>query len=50
MGSCRFWLGWAQEVAAIMPLPQETWRQARHELEPFLKEQPDIMASLAISR
>jgi serine/threonine protein kinase/Tfp pilus assembly protein PilF len=40
-GELRFWLGWAQEVAGDHAAAQETWRQARIELEPFLKEQPD---------
>jgi TolB-like protein/class 3 adenylate cyclase/Tfp pilus assembly protein PilF len=37
----RFWLGWAQEVAGDHAAAQRTWRQARSELESFLKEQPD---------
>jgi len=49
-GELRFWLGWAQEVAGDHNAAHETWRQARSELEPFLKEQPDIIALLAISR
>jgi len=40
-GELRFWLGWAQDVAGNHAAAQETWRQARIELEPFLKEQPD---------
>jgi tetratricopeptide (TPR) repeat protein len=40
-GELRFWLGWAQEVAGDHATAQETWRQARSELEPFLKEQPE---------
>ena len=40
-GELRFWLGWAQEVAGDHAAAQETWRQARRELEPFLKEQPE---------
>src|SRR5437660_7112129 len=40
-GELRFWLGWAQEVADDHAAAQETWRQARSELEPFLKEQPE---------
>jgi TolB-like protein/class 3 adenylate cyclase/Tfp pilus assembly protein PilF len=40
-GELRFWLGWAQEVAGDHPAAQESWRQARSELEPFLKEQPE---------
>jgi TolB-like protein/Flp pilus assembly protein TadD len=39
-GELRFWLGWAQEVAGDHAASQETWRQARSELESFLKEQP----------
>jgi TolB-like protein/Flp pilus assembly protein TadD len=37
----RFWLGWAQEVAGDHVGARESWRQARSEMEPFLKEQPD---------
>jgi TolB-like protein/class 3 adenylate cyclase/Tfp pilus assembly protein PilF len=40
-GVLRFWLGWAQEVDGDHVGAQETWRQARRELEAFLKEQPD---------
>src|SRR5947207_3815207 len=32
-GELRFWLGWAQEVAGDHAAAQETWRQARSELE-----------------
>jgi serine/threonine protein kinase/Tfp pilus assembly protein PilF len=39
-GELRFWLGWAQEVAGDSAAAQESWRQARGELESFLKEQP----------
>src|SRR6478752_494878 len=39
-GELRFWLGWAQEVAGDSAAAQESWRQARGELEAFLKEQP----------
>jgi TolB-like protein len=38
-GELRFYLGWAQEVAGDHAAAQESWRQARSELEPFLKEQ-----------
>jgi len=41
IGELRFWLGWAQEVGGDHIAAQESWRQARNELEPFLKEQPD---------
>jgi tetratricopeptide (TPR) repeat protein len=40
-GELRFWLGWAQEVGGDQAGAQESWRQARSELEPFLKEQPE---------
>ncbi len=40
-GELRFWLGWAQEVAGDHDAAQESWRQARSELESFLKEQPE---------
>ena len=40
-GELRFWLGWAQEVAGDDAGALESWRQARSEMEPFLKEQPD---------
>jgi tetratricopeptide (TPR) repeat protein len=38
-GVLRFWLGWAQEVAGDHAAAQESWRKARSELDPFLKEQ-----------
>ena len=40
-GELRVWLGWAQEFAGDHTSAQESWRQARSELEPFLKEQPE---------
>jgi len=40
-GALRFDLGWAQEVAGDHAAAQESWRQARSELESFLKEQPE---------
>jgi serine/threonine-protein kinase len=40
-GELRFYLGWAQEVAGDHTAAQESWRQARSELEPFLKEEPE---------
>jgi len=40
-GQLRVWLGWAQEVAGDHAAARESWRQARSELEPFLKEQPE---------
>ena len=50
-GELRFWLGWAQEVAGDHAAAQETWRQARSELEFFLKEQPEnhiLLGDLAL--
>jgi len=41
IGEMRFWLGWAQEVAGDDVGARESWQQARNELEPFLKEQPE---------
>src|SRR6266550_434954 len=51
-GVLRFWLGWAQDVAGDNVDAQETWRQARRELEAFLKEQPDnflLIGDLALT-
>jgi TolB-like protein/class 3 adenylate cyclase/Tfp pilus assembly protein PilF len=51
-GELRFWLGWAQEVAGDHIAAQESWRQARSELEPFLKEQPEnfqLIGDLALT-
>src|SRR5437773_1787662 len=51
-GELRFWLGWAQEVAGDHAAAQESWRQSRSELEPFLKEQPDnyiLIGDLALA-
>jgi TolB-like protein/class 3 adenylate cyclase/Tfp pilus assembly protein PilF len=51
-GELRFWLGWAQDLAGDHGAAQESWRQARRELEPFLKEQPDnytLIGDLALT-
>src|SRR5216117_1953710 len=51
-GELRFWLGWAQEVAGDRAAAQESWRQARSELEAFLKEQPEnysLIGDLALT-
>ena len=40
-GELRFWLGWLQEVAGDVAAAQETWRDARRELETELIEQPE---------
>jgi tetratricopeptide (TPR) repeat protein len=51
-GELRFWLGWAQEVAGDRAAAQESRRQARTELEFFLKEQPEnyrLIGDLALT-
>src|SRR5437870_2925373 len=51
-GELRFWLGWAQEVAGDHAAAQESWRQARSELEPFLRQQPEnwvLIGDLALT-
>ena len=51
-GELRFLLGWAQEVAGDHVGARESWRQARSELEPYLKEQPDnfvLIGDLALT-
>jgi TolB-like protein/Tfp pilus assembly protein PilF len=48
----RFWLGWAQEVAGDHAAALESWRQARRELESFLKKQPEnyrLIGDLALT-
>ena len=51
-GELRFWLGWAQEIAGDEAAAQDSWRRARTELEPFLKEQPEnysLLGDLALT-
>ncbi|MFZ3376407.1 MAG: tetratricopeptide repeat protein, partial [Chthoniobacterales bacterium] len=51
-GELCFYLGWAQEVAGDHAAAQESWRQARSELESSLKEQPenfDLIGILALT-
>jgi serine/threonine protein kinase/tetratricopeptide (TPR) repeat protein len=51
-GELRFWLGWAQEVGGDHTAAQESWRQARSELEPLLKKQPEnerLIGDLALT-
>ncbi len=51
-GRLRFWLGWAQGVGGDHVAAEETWRQARSELESFLKEQPEngrLIGDLALT-
>ena len=48
----RYWLGWAQEIAGDHVAAQKSWRQARSELESFLKEQPEnfnVLTDLALT-
>src|SRR5437773_2842451 len=52
IGELRFYLGWAQDLAGDHTAAQESWRRARSELEPFLKEQPEnfsLMGNLALT-
>src|SRR6202035_4975941 len=51
-GELRFSLGEAQELAGDHAAAQESWRQARSELEPFLKDQPEndsLIGDLALT-
>jgi len=51
-GALRFWLGWAQDVAGDHAAARQSWRQARSELESFLKEQPEnnnLIGDLALT-
>ncbi len=45
-GQLRFYLGWAQDVAGDHAGAQESWRQARSELESSLKEHPEDLSSI----
>ena len=48
----RFWLGWAQDLAGDHAAAQKSWRQARTELETFLKDQPqnfNVLTDLALT-
>jgi len=40
-GELRFWLGWTQEVVGDHVSAQQTWQQARRELESFITQEPD---------
>ena len=51
-GELHFYLGWMQEVAGDPAAAQGSWRQARSELESFLKEQPEndsLIGDLALT-
>ncbi|PYJ67895.1 MAG: hypothetical protein DME76_14170, partial [Verrucomicrobia bacterium] len=45
-GQLRFYLGWAQDVTGDHAGAQESWRQARNELESSLKEQPEDLIGI----
>ena len=47
-GRLCFWLGWAQQVNGNRADAEVTWRQARSELESFLKEQPENYSLIEI--
>src|SRR5262249_20884685 len=47
-GELRFWLGWAQEVDGDHVAAHDSWRQARMELEPFLKDQPENLYLISV--
>jgi TolB-like protein/class 3 adenylate cyclase/Tfp pilus assembly protein PilF len=50
-GELRFWLGWTQEVVGDHVSAQQSWQQARRELESFLTEEPDnysLLGDLAL--
>ncbi len=44
----RFWLGWAQEMSGDHTAAQASWRQARTELESFLKDQPENYSLIGV--
>jgi tetratricopeptide (TPR) repeat protein len=51
-GELRFWLGWAEQLAGDKASANESWQQARTELESFLKEQPEnfqLIGDLALT-
>jgi TolB-like protein/Tfp pilus assembly protein PilF len=51
-GHLRFLLGWAEKISGDDVAAQESWRQARSELESSLKEQPEnfgLMGDLALT-
>ena len=51
-GELHFWLGWAEDIGGDRAAAQESWRQARSELETSLKEQPEnhlLIGDLALT-
>jgi serine/threonine protein kinase/Tfp pilus assembly protein PilF len=50
-GELRFWLGWTQEVVGDHVSAQQSWQQARRELESFITQEPDnysLLGDLAL--
>ena len=43
-GELRWWLGWAQDVGGDKLAAQQSWQQARSDLERYVAEQPDNYA------
>jgi TolB-like protein/Tfp pilus assembly protein PilF len=51
-GDSRFWLGWAEKACGDNAAAEQTWQQARAELESSLSEQPEnagLIAHLALT-
>jgi serine/threonine protein kinase/Flp pilus assembly protein TadD len=51
-GELRWWLAWAQDVAGDKLAAQQSWRQARNELQVYLDQQPDnnaVIEDLALT-
>ena len=51
-GELRFWLGWTQEVVGDHVSAQQSWQQARRELESFITQEPDnysLLGGLALT-
>ena len=40
-GELRFWLGWAEQMAADHSAAEQNWREGREEVESLLKNQPE---------
>jgi TolB-like protein/class 3 adenylate cyclase len=52
IGGLQFYLGWVQDVTGDHAGALASWRQARSELEPLLKEQPEnylLISALALT-
>jgi TolB-like protein/class 3 adenylate cyclase/Tfp pilus assembly protein PilF len=52
IGGLFFYLGWLEEVAGDRNAAEQSWRQARDELQPLQKEQPEnylLLAALTFS-